>query len=76
MKDFFKQLLAETGAYSMTRFLSLICIVSAVLISLTVVVRGQSLDSAIGLVSVFLGAGFAGKVAQKFAEKGGENEER
>ena len=65
---FFKELLSDVSTVSMTRFLSLICVLSAVLISVSVVYKGQSLDSAVGLVSVFLGAGFAGKVAQKFAE--------
>jgi hypothetical protein len=68
MKNIIFSLLSDTGTVSMTRFLSLVCVLSAVLISLTVVVKEQPLDSAVGLVSVFLGAGFAGKVAQKFAE--------
>lgn len=80
MLNFFKQLISDSSTYSMTRFLSLLCIVSAILISLTVIVKNQTLDSAIGLVSVFLGAGFAGKVVQKYAEvkqaKDADNEER
>jgi len=69
MKQFFKELLSDAGSTSMTRFLSLVCVFSAVSISLTVVYKGQPLDSAVGLVSVFLAAAFGGKVAQKFAEK-------
>ncbi len=65
---FFKELLSDVGTVSMTRFLSFTCVLSAVLISLVVVYRGQSLDSAVGIVSVFLAAGFGGKVVQKFAE--------
>jgi len=60
----------------MNRFLSLVCVLSAVFISLTVVIKGQSLDAAVGLVSVFLGAGFAGKVVQKYAEVKEDNEKK
>lgn len=68
MKSVLLKLLSDTGTISMTRFLSLVCVFSAVLISISVVYKGQPLDSAVGLVSVFLAAGFGGKVAQKFAE--------
>jgi len=76
MINFIKQLISDTGEYSMTRFLSLVCVLSAVFISLTVVIKGQSLDAAVGLVSVFLGAGFAGKVVQKYAEVKEDNEKK
>ena len=78
MKNFILNLLSDVGTVSMTRFLSLVCVLSAVLISISVVYKGQSLDSAVGLVSVFLAAGFGGKVAQKFAEVKSEssNEEK
>lgn len=66
--DKFLQFFKDTGNYSMTRLLSFVCVVAALLISLVVVWKGQSLDSAVGLVSVFLAAGFGGKIAQKFAE--------
>lgn len=68
MKNFILNLLSDVGTVSMTRFLSLVCVLSAVLISISVVYKGQPLDSAVGIVSVFLAAGFGGKVAQKFAE--------
>lgn len=69
MKYFFNQLLSETSDLSMTRFLSFICILSACLISIVCLYRQQPADSVVGLVSVFLGAGFGGKIIQKFAEK-------
>lgn len=75
MKKLLSSLLSDVGTVSMTRFLSLICVLSAVLISLTVILKEQPLDSAVGLVSVFLGAGFAGKVVQSFAEKGSDDHE-
>lgn len=72
MKSFFTQLLSETSDLSMTRFLSFVCILSACLVSIVCLYRQQPADSVVGLVSVFLGAGFGGKVVQKFAEKKSE----
>jgi hypothetical protein len=66
--NFFKQLLSETSDLSMTRFLSAICVLAALIISIVCIYRNQAADSVVGLVSVFLAAGFGGKVAQKFAE--------
>ena len=69
MKEWIKSLLSETGDVSMTRFLSLLCVVSAVIIAMYGLHADKNLDSLVGITSVFLGAGFGGKVAQKFAEK-------
>lgn len=68
MKKFFMSLLSDQGNLSMTRFMSLICVAAALVISIVCLLRGQPADSVVGLVSVFLGAGFGGKVMQSFAE--------
>lgn len=61
----------------MTRFLSLVCVISSVVICITAIIKQQPLDSAVAIVSVFLAAGFGGKIAQKFAEvKESDNEEK
>jgi hypothetical protein len=69
MKNFFLALMSDTGNLSMTRFLSLVCVLSACLITVVCLYRQQPVDSVVGVVSVFLGAAFTGKVAQSFAEK-------
>lgn len=63
--QWFKSLFSETGDVSMTRFLSFICVVSAVLIAIVGVYRGSDVT---GIVSVFLGFGLGAKVSQRFAE--------
>lgn len=63
-----KALLSDEGNVSMTRFLSLLCVMAALLISFFTLYKDLSADTAVGLVSVFLGAAFGGKIAQKFAE--------
>lgn len=68
MKKFFMALLSDQGNLSMTRFMSLTCVAAALVISIVCLFRGQAADSIVGLVSVFLGAGFGGKVVQSFAE--------
>lgn len=69
MKQFFRALLSDQGDLSMTRFLSLLCIIAALTISVVCLYRGQPADSIVGLVGVFLASGFGGKVAGAFAEK-------
>ena len=69
MKEWFKSLLSENGDVSMTRFLSLICVVTSIGLAIYGLVKDKNIDSLVGIVSVFLGAGFSGKVIQKFAEK-------
>lgn len=71
MKNWFKGLLAETDGCknpSMTRFLSLICVVMACFIALIAVYKDRNLDSAAILCSVFLGSGLGAKVLQKRSE--------
>ena len=69
MKEFFRALLSDQGDLSMTRFLSLLCIIAALTISVVCLYRSQPADSIVGLVGVFLASGFGGKVAGAFAEK-------
>lgn len=69
MKAWLSSLLSETGDVSMTRFLSLVCVITAVLLAVYGLATDKNIDSLVGIVSVFLGAGFSGKVIQKFAEK-------
>lgn len=69
MKEFFRALLSDQGDLSMTRFMSLVCVIAALTISVVCLYKGQSADSIVGLVGVFLAAAFGGKVAQSFAEK-------
>lgn len=71
--NYLKELLSDVGNASMTRFMSLLCILAAISISIVTVCKNQSLDSAVGLVSVFLAAGFGGKVFQKHAEVNSED---
>ena len=68
MRDWVKSLLSETGDVSMTRFLSLICVTTAIGLAVYGLAKDKNIDSLVGIVSVFLGAGFSGKVIQKFAE--------
>ena len=68
MIKFFKALLSDVGTVSMTRFLSLICVLAAIFISIFTLYKDLSADTAVGLVSVFLASAFGGKVVQKFAE--------
>lgn len=68
MKNWLKELFSEQGSVSMTRFLSLVCVVTAVILSVYGLAKDKNIDSLVGIVSVFLGAGLSSKVIQKFAE--------
>jgi hypothetical protein len=68
MKEWIKSLMGESGDVSMTRFLSLICVITAIGLAVYGLAKDKNIDSLVGIVSVFLGAGFSGKVIQKFAE--------
>lgn len=70
MKNFIKQLLAENGDVSMTRFLSAVCVLTACLIAVYGMAKALDLNQLIGLCSTFLGFGLGAKVTQKWAEKG------
>lgn len=66
MLNQFKQLLSENGDLSMTRFLSLICVVTASVIALlSIYTTKHSLESVALLCGTFLGAGLGAKVMQK-----------
>jgi hypothetical protein len=62
----FKDFFSESSDYSMTRLLSFMCVVAALLIALYGVYRQQEVSAIVGL---FLGSGLSAKVAQSFAEK-------
>lgn len=63
--NWFRDLFSESSDVSMTRFLSFLCVVSAVLIAVVGVIRSQDVT---GIVATFLGAGLTAKVTQRFAE--------
>ena len=66
--SWFKSLFSESSDVSMTRFLSFVCVISATLIAVYGVLKGSELSTLSVLCGTFLGAGFGGKVVQKFAE--------
>lgn len=68
MKNWFKALFSDSGNVSMTRFLSFLCVLAALLIALVSVVRDSDLNAASILCGVFLTAGFTGKVVQRSIE--------
>jgi hypothetical protein len=68
MKNWLNELFSEKGSVSMTRFLSLVCVFTAVILSVYGLAKDKNIDSLVGIVSVFLGAGLSSKVIQKFAE--------
>lgn len=65
IKHFLKELLSSKSDLSMIRFLHLICVLIAFIISLIGLYTSQNVDM---LVALFLGSSFSAKVAQKFAE--------
>ncbi len=70
MKDWFKQLLSEDGGVSCTRFMSIVCVLTACGIAIKAIcVTGSDLSATAVLCSTFLGFGTGSKVIQKFAEK-------
>ena len=58
MKNFFKQLLSDNSTVSMMRFMAL----SSLIIGATIAFQDKT---AVAMVSIFVGAAFAGKVTQK-----------
>lgn len=71
----FKKLLEEQGDdVSMVRLMCLVSLVTGVCIGLYGVYKGIDLTGVSAICAVFVGAAFTGKVAQKFAEKQGEDE--
>ena len=70
MKDMILALLSDSGQVSMMRVMSLLCCLTAIALSLIVVIKGHPIDY-IGLttlVSAFLAAAFTGKIMQKRIE--------
>lgn len=68
---YLKALISDNGNVSMTRFLSLVCVVSAVLIALAGLTIGKWSPEALAvLCGTFLGAGLGAKVYQRSIESG------
>ena len=76
MKHWIRALFSESSDVSMTRFLSFVSVLTAMLIAVTAVVRNLDLNAAAVLAGTFLAAAFTGKVAQKFAETKPSQEEK
>lgn len=68
MLRWFKDLFSESSDVSMTRFLSFLCVSSAIIVAFTAVIRASDLSDATMLCSAFLAAGFTGKVMQRSIE--------
>lgn len=68
MKEFILKLLAEDSNLSMTRFLSLVCVITACLVLVYGVIKGSDLESFVGICSTFLGFGLGAKVMQRHIE--------
>ena len=68
MRELLRQLLNEDSQVSMTRLMSLICIVSAAGMALYGLQKGSDLTGLSMLCGAFLAAGFGGKVGQKVIE--------
>jgi hypothetical protein len=72
MCKWFRDLFSESSDVSMTRFLSFICVTSALGIAVTGVIRGSDVTA---LCTVFLSAGLGAKVWQRSIEaKESQNE--
>jgi len=63
-----KGLLSDTEGASMMRLMSLVSLLCGCLIGVYGVIRGTDMTGVAALSSVFVGAAFAGKVAQKHVE--------
>ena len=68
MLTYLKSLISDVGTNSMTRFLSLLCVVTAIVIALVGLALHQTPDSLIGLCATFLGSGLGAKVWQRSIE--------
>jgi hypothetical protein len=66
--NWFRDLFSESSDVSMTRFLSFLCVVSAVGIGVIGVYKGSDLSATAVLCGTFLGFGFGAKVSQRFIE--------
>ena len=67
--EYIKSLISDSGNNSMTRFLSLVCVIAACLIALLGLTVGQHTpESLADLCATFLGAGLGAKVWQRSIE--------
>lgn len=69
MKEFFLQLLSESGNVSMTRFISLGCLVISGFVAVTGIIKGTDLNSVAMLVTAFLVPSVTGKIVQSSIER-------
>lgn len=74
--EWFKDLFSESSDVSMTRFLSFISVISAVLVAFVSIYKNADLSDATLLCSAFLAAGFTGKVMQRSIESQEQLEEK
>jgi hypothetical protein len=65
----FKALLSESGDVSTVRLMSLLSLLVGMIIAIYGVYEGKDLSGVAQICGVFVGAAFAGKVTQKFAER-------
>lgn len=69
MKSVLNRMFSDSGDLSVTRIMSVITVLSACGIAIEGVISGRDLSQLATLVGVMLGASFAAKVGQNFAEK-------
>ena len=74
MIRFFLEMMSEKSKVSLTRFVTLLCVLTAIFIAIYGTLHSMDLSSLSVLCGVFLGAAFGGKVSQKFAENKSEKE--
>jgi hypothetical protein len=67
--QFIRDLFSESGNVSMTRFLSLLCVLMATIIAIYGLIEKSDIGQLSMLCATFLGTGMGGKVAQKWVEK-------
>jgi hypothetical protein len=67
--EFIKDLLSENGTVSTVRLMSLISLLTGCGIAAYAVIVDKNPDKVVQIVSVFVGAAFTSKVAQKMIEK-------
>lgn len=68
MISLLQNLFSETGSISMMRVLAFLCVLTAIGIAITALIRGSDLSSAAVLCGTFLGVGVGGKLMQKGME--------
>lgn len=68
MKKLIEKLLSSNGDVSTMRLMSLVSLLIGIIIGIYGVYTGKDLSGVAQVCAVFVGAAFAGKVTQKFAE--------